>query len=102
MTPQNETRLIQLLERIAERINDVLSLQATVIRLDVRMHEVERRIEATEEDVENTGSILLDDVKKKVHEYEGDKKYWVRYVVIAVVGVIMLALSVGLGYLAHR
>lgn len=105
MTPQNESRLISILEKLdrtVERIVDVVQLQTMVIRHDVRIAELERRLADAEEDVENTGSIILDDVKKKVTEYEGDKKYWVRYVVIAIIGVIMLAISTTLGYLARR
>lgn len=119
MQPETERRLIQLVDdsnrtmlRFAEvldnlnrnfaRFSDTSELKGHVIRHDVQLEQLTRQIEDTEEEVERTGSIYLDDVKKKVASFESSQAHWVRYVIAVVVSVALLGLSSYIGYLSHK
>lgn len=117
--PENERRLVQVLEeanriqqrfveaienlsRSFSRISDASELKGHVIRHDVQLEQLSRQLSDTEEEVERTGSIYLDDVKKKVATYESSQAHWVRYVIAAIVSVALLGLSSYIGYLLRK
>lgn len=91
----NVERLFAVYGEIPKTLKD---LEIATVRLakDVEAHD--RRLEDVEKDGEETGDIYLDDLKKKVESYEGEKSHWVHY---AVAGFVTLLLNVGSAWLGY-
>jgi len=109
VNPQNEQKALELLargvtalEKIVVYLQDAQELHGAILRVQAQIESHEMRLSRTEEDVESTGEIYVDDLKKKLTTYENSQAHWVRYVVGVGVSLLMVLVSVGIGYVLRK
>ena len=109
MNPQNELLLIEtlreirtLLVAVRERMDDTVEARGMIFRLESSIQAHEARINKAEEELEDTGSVYVNDLKSKLANLEGSQTHWVRYVIAALVALAMVFISSGLGYILHK
>jgi hypothetical protein len=102
MTPGEERKLLIAIEKLDGIPGKVSELEGHVIRIETEKRGLERRVELLEDTTENTDSIYLDDLKHKLHTYETSQAHWIRYVVAAIVALVLMGISTYLGYVLRK
>jgi len=110
MSPENERRALEAMTEIRDALraivqlmtphidarSDLSELRGQFIRLDAITEFMSERVKKAEHDIEDTGSIYVDEMKKKLTTAEGSSTHWGRYVIATVV---QLAIMIFVAYL---